>query len=203
MQTSALKEASEIVEQRFHFAPSFGPYVRFLRDKMERTPDIRAKFYKYIISKFNRHPEFLQPFHNTGLLHQHPDLVQMLRMSLIPLAANSKDFAMALAFLEPNILFYYTDLFKKLLIDENIDFKSSDDQAATLRFFIKLILERCYKINYVHNKKMIKPVLNREQHLIRHHQIVIDSQYLEVEPLNDLPPFNRKWIDLLNVSNVE
>ncbi len=98
-------ETEGITPQHFQFDNSFGPFIRFLKAKQDKSKDIREKFYRYLIKKFEQHPELLVPFKNVEIVEEHEELVQLLRMSVIPLSANAEDIPMALAFLQPSALF--------------------------------------------------------------------------------------------------
>ncbi len=183
------------------FDASFAPYLRFLRDKMERSHDIRAKFYRYILGKFERYPALTENISDLSILEDHQDLVQLVRMSLMPLAANSDDFLMALTFIDSHTIFYSTDRFKKLLIDVEGDFDANEERLSNLRFFIKLILERCYGIKDLTCSKMIRKVYNNEHHSIRHHSINIDSRFVDVHKPVELPQMKQEWIDMIKMDD--
>ena len=199
--TQAGAEALSV--QYFRFDNSFAPFIRFLKQKQDKSLDIRVKFYRYLVKKFEQHPELLIPFSDYSILEEHDELVQLLRMSLLPLSANSDEVPMALAFLQPSSLFYYTKMFKDLFIDENIEFNTTDDTIANLRYFVRLILERCYQVRSDVNIKMIKQVNNREKHTLRHFQIHIDSRFIDCYFTEQAPEFNEDWLHLLRVDDHE
>src|SRR3954453_20003422 len=122
------KKARTSTRQYFQFDPSFGPYILFLKQKMEESSEIIAKFYWYLIKKFEQYPFLLVPFKNVNVLENHADLIELLQMSLSPLSNNSEEFPMALAFMEPYCLFYCTPSFKKNFIDPPITFDSRQDE---------------------------------------------------------------------------
>ena len=74
---------------------------------------------------------------------------------------------MALAFLQPSSLFYYTKKFKEIFIDENIEFNTIEDAIANLRYFVKTVLERRYQLKSDLSIKMIKKVTHTETHTLR------------------------------------
>lgn len=195
------KSNSAVPEQHFQFNPSFGPYIRFLKTRMENSTDIRAKFYRYIIKKFQQQPGFCVPFTDVTSLEKHDDLVQLLIMSLIPLAANHDSVPMALAFMQPGCLFYYSKSFKESVIDEKIEFNTEEDEVSYLRYFIKLVLEKCYNIKTDENSKIIKPVNNRKGYTIKHLQLNVESSFIEVHTNGKLPEFKDEWVRLLNLKD--
>jgi hypothetical protein len=192
-----------ITRLQFQFDNSFGPFIRFLKEKQDKSTDIRVKFYRYLVKKFEQQPELLQPFDNVAILEEHDDLVQLLRMSLLPLATNTEDVPMALAFMQPSTVFYYTPLFKKTFIDEHIEFNTHVDTNVNLRYFVKLVLERCYGIKSDINRKVIKQIINREKHTLRHHELTIESRFIDVHVNGVLPRFDEAWQRMLNADDEE
>lgn len=190
-----------ITAQHFQFENSFGPFIRFLKEKHDKSTDIRVKFYRYLIKKFEQQPSLLVPFTNVEILEEHDELIQLLRMSLLPLSANTEDITMALAFLQPGSLFYYTSSFKKTFIDEHIEFNAPEDATGYLRYFVKLVLERCYNIKIEVTQKIIKQVVNREKYTLRHHQVNIDSRFVDVHVQGSLPEFKEEWQRALNAED--
>ena len=185
------------VAERLEYEASFVPYINFLRAKMNNILDIRVKFYKYIISKFERNPELLEPFGDITVLEDHEEIIQLLRMSLLPLAAHSDNFNMALTFMKPSTIFYYTEPFKKLLIDEKVEFNTKEDELNNLRYLIKLVAERCYNILLDNDLKIVKQVYSEARHIVRHQEVIIDSRFIQVHTIGELPAFNQGWLDML------
>jgi hypothetical protein len=197
------KAPSALTEQYFRFDPSFGPYIDFLRQKLAASNHIIAKFYRYLIKKFQQHPSLLVPFKNVEKLEEYDELVQLVTMSLLPLSTQAEHLPMALAFMQPSSLFYYTPSFKETFIDQQIEFDTKEDEVNNLRYFIKLVLERCYDIKVADNRKIIKHVRNYNTYSSRHYQLFIDSTYIQVHCKGSLPAFDEQWIKLLNVSDEE
>jgi hypothetical protein len=203
MEIYTQSKAEGITKQHFQFDNSFGPFIRFLKEKQLESTDIRVKFYRYLVKKFEQHPALVVPFTDVMQLEQHDDLVQLLRMSLLPLSTNTEDIPMALAFLQPSCLFYYTEKFKEIFINEQIEFNTEEDICNNLRYFVKLVLERCYNIKTDITPKIIKQVSNRDKHSLRHHQLHVDSRFIEVHQQGKLPAYNHEWLRMINADDDE
>ncbi|MDB5192090.1 MAG: hypothetical protein JWQ96_1653, partial [Segetibacter sp.] len=195
------KSPSVITEQYFQFDPSFGPYVFFLRQKMEESPEIIAKFYRYLIKKFQQHPGLLAPFKDVTIIEEHEELIQLLTMSLMPLSVHSDSYQMALAFMQPSCIFYCTPSFKETFIDQHIEFDTAEDEVSNLRYFVRLVLERCYNIKTGDYRGILKEVRNSYGDTIRHYRLSVDSSYIHVHSGTVLPPYNEDWLKMLSVSN--
>ena len=196
MKVLTQKSDSLLTEPHFRFAPSFGPYVLTLRNKMEEASVANALFYRHLIKKFQQEPSLLIPFENVEVLEEHEDLIQLLQMSLMPLSADSENFSMALAFIQPNRLFYYTPSFRKTFLDEQVKFDTEADKISHLRFFIKIVLQRCYQVE-TENPTIIKQVYSQQNHTIRHHEIRIESSFIQVHCDGVLPPYDTAWVNIL------
>ena len=192
------KKAPTSTTQYVQFDPSFGPYILFLQQKMEESSEIIAKFYRYLIKKFQQYPSLLVPFEDVKVLEQHTDLIELLQMSLSPLSNNSEEFPMALAFMEPDCLFYCTPSFKKNFIDPDITFDTTQYEISNLRYFIKLVLQRCYNIETVDSHKNIKQVKNLDGDIISYYQVHVESRFIQVHLNGDLPAYKNYWLEILN-----
>src|SRR3954465_11498794 len=172
------KSGTTTTKPHFQYDRSFGPYILFLTQKMNESPEIISKFYRYLIKKFQAHSLLLVPFENVNILEQHSELIELLQMSLSPLSNYSEDFAMALAFMQPDCLFYCTPSFKKKFIDRHITFDTKEDEIANLQYFIKLVLKRCYNIETLDSRKNIKRVKNREGDTTHYYQLNVESRFI-------------------------
>jgi hypothetical protein len=170
---------------------------------MEESSDIIAKFYRYLIKKFQQHPYLLRPFKDVEVLEQHEELIQLLKMSLLPLSDNSEQYPLALAFMQPGSLFYYTPSFKKNFIDEHIEFDTKEDEITNLRYFIKLVLKRCYNIDITDANKNTKQVKNSEKGTTTYYHLNIDSRFIQVHCNGVLPAFEHQWREILNANDDE
>jgi hypothetical protein len=195
------KTPSALTEQYFRFDPSFGPYVDFLKEKLEGSNDVTGKFYRYLIKKFQQHPSLIVPFKNVEVMEEQEELVQLLTVSLLPLSKQTHHTPMALAFMQPSSLFYYTPSFKETFIDKQIEFDTKEDEVNNLRYFIKLVLDRCYNIKADNNRTIIKHVRNYDNYSGRYYQLEINSAYIQVHCKGSLPPFEESWIKILNVED--
>jgi hypothetical protein len=197
------KSPSALTEQYFRFDPSFGPYISFLRQKLAASNQIVGKFYRYLIKKFQQHPSLLVPFKDVKKLEEYDELIQLVAMSLLPLSTQAEHLPMAMVFMQPSSIFYCTPSFKETFIDKRIEFDTKEDEVNNLRYFIKLVLERCYNIKVVDNRKIIKHVKNGKVYSGKHYELYIDSTYIDVHCKGSLPPFDEQWTKILNIGDAE
>lgn len=198
---------SVIVNQKtkrdFQFNASFGPYVKFLKNRMASSSGMRAKFYSYLVHKFEKYPELLVPFRHEILNASHRELLNLVQMSVLPLTSVLDDSPLALAFMQPETFVHYTDSFKKLVVDEKIDFATSKDEYNLLRYFQKHILERYYKRWPDNVQHFFKKAYNAELNTTRHFKIKIDSRFTEVSVSGQLPDYKPDWHELLYLPEAE
>jgi hypothetical protein len=103
---------SNKTEHDFRFEPSFGPYLKFLRERSASTRGFRKKIYNLMIAKFEAFPELLKPFAHSLIRSAHFRHLELVELSLLPLVSVSDDHPFALAFMQPETIFITTMLSK-------------------------------------------------------------------------------------------
>src|SRR5436190_7138000 len=64
---------------------SFLPFINYLKNKSAGCTDTRSRFFNYLVERFETEPALLQPVHDSNLLSEHGDLLELLGTSLFPL----------------------------------------------------------------------------------------------------------------------
>lgn len=183
--------------QLFRFEPSFRPFVKYLRAQMSRYSDIRVRFYKHLISKFERHPELLEPFDHSFLEEGYSEVKDLLQMALVPLTSHPENYQMAFGFVQPKTFFYYTDKFKEMLMNESLEFSEKEDEYNHLKNFLRVILEQCYGVKVNQKQSLDRKTFNYEKHTIHYYEICIDTRFIEVHLNGKLPEYQERWLEML------
>ncbi|MBE7176275.1 MAG: hypothetical protein INR69_07735 [Mucilaginibacter polytrichastri] len=188
-----------------HCRMSFGPYLQFFRERRENDHTARRNIYDYIISSFEAHPELLEPFNDIEMLNQYPQLIELLQMSLLPVAGTYDHDPIAFGSIFPTQFFYYTDAFRTLLEHESAGqaARETTDDLTAIRIFYGLILEKCYglKPDFI-NQKIVR-LDDPKKHTVKFYKIETDTRFIDVQPAGDLPPKNDDWANMLCGSNKE
>lgn len=168
-------------------AISFGPFIRFLKEKYERTRDARAKFMRFIIKKFELRPDLLRPFTNTNRLEDAEELMELLKAMLFPLSDEDNDNLIALSMPFHFKILYASEPFRKAFLNENgylylpagIDHEQL--QNDKLLYLYKFILEKFYQINLSVSDDLLYAVPDQDTGLTRYYRIVIDTRFIDLK----------------------
>ena len=66
---------------------SFGPFIRFLKNRVAAKPGYSPDLYTYIISRFEKHDVLLNPIEDLSALREHHDLLQLAASSLFSITS--------------------------------------------------------------------------------------------------------------------
>src|SRR4249920_3996237 len=70
---------------------SFGPFIRFLKNRIAATPGFSPDLYAYIINRFEKQEELLLPIDDLSILPQHQDLLQLAASSLFSITSTMEN----------------------------------------------------------------------------------------------------------------
>ena len=97
---------------------SFQPFVNYLKEKRPAVSDTREKLYTYLIKKFESETDLLH-IEDVEVIQQHADLMELLTTSLFPVVASDHRHIFALAAPYQFSVFYYSDHFSKIFLDQD------------------------------------------------------------------------------------
>lgn len=186
-----------------HCKMSFAPFLRYFKNRREKENSVRRKIYDYIINSFEACPHLLEPFEDVEQLKNYKELIELLQMSLLPVAGTYDHEPIGFGTIFPTRFFYYTDGFKQLLQHENAELavKKVNDDINTIRFYYALILEKCYGVKTDFSNHKIIRFDDTAKHTIEFHKLETDTQFIDVKPIGKLPAFNKEWQNMLCGSN--
>ncbi|CAN5352391.1 hypothetical protein BH23BAC1_BH23BAC1_08880 [soil metagenome] len=174
---------------------SFLPFIQFLKDKSSEVCNTRSKFYNYLIERFEEDPALLEPLENLAILDKHADLLELLGTTLFPVVCDDEKTSYALAAPYQFSLFYYSDCFKKLFLDdrENQLLLPLDTPLEKLKdiqcsMIYDLVLEKFYGIRLNNKSDLIYPILDTTTGLKKFYRIRFDSRFIKISLKGTLPP---------------
>src|SRR5436309_1658776 len=97
---------------------SFLTFISYLEEKLSTLSEIRANFYKHLINKIEAEPSLLEPVEDIQKLEEQSDLFELLSTMLFPVVGRQEKNSFALAAPYQFEVFYFSDSFKKLFLDE-------------------------------------------------------------------------------------
>jgi len=168
-------------------AVSFRPFINFLKEKNANTEDVRAKFFRFIIKKFEARPDLLQPFTDLSKLDGAAELIDLLRTAIFPLTGDEQKQRIALSIPFQFGIFYATEGFRKTFYNDlgNLYIPNSIPvaqlQKDKMRSIYKEILDRFYNIKLAENDDIIYPIADQHSGLVRYYKIIIDKRFVEIK----------------------
>jgi hypothetical protein len=188
-----------------HFKPSFEPFLQHFRERLANDISMKNDMYKYIINSFEAQPELKGWFDDPGLLKNYRNLIDLLLLTILPVADSHDDKFIGLGTIFPEKIFYYTGPFRNLLLNgyDDSDINTSSGSAGYLRNYYSLIIEKCYGIKTEAFSQKIIRLDNQPGNNPRFYKIETDTQFISVVSAKNLPVANEKWSEMLFGSESE
>ncbi|WP_026998221.1 GAF domain-containing protein [Flectobacillus major] len=181
---------------------SFRPFVEVLRKKSASLHGVQKKMYQDIIEQFEEHPELLQPFTDPQLLHQYPELIQLLRVALFPMITEDDKQLFALSYPFYFQIFYYSEAFQNSFVDLDTGLLTiqPEDEVEHIKdnkcqFAYKWILEKYYNVFIDAEEEMTYAFQNRKTGLLKYYKVAVDKRFIDIKYLgNDEIPLLKEGL---------
>lgn len=173
---------------------SFGPFLRFIREKASKEQTLRKDFYQYVLDKFSPYPE-LEEGVDVTLLHQYKEVLEVMYAMLSPSFEEEKNVLWALGTPLTPVVFYGTDALYRLVDDMQHD-KVYPDHCTmygmefkdhTVKFIYSLILERLFNFKFLQREDMVYSIRDEHTGLNRYFKVNLDTRFLDVKAKKPLP----------------
>ena len=103
----------QLVETRL----SFVPYINYLQKRIKDERDVRATLFRFILRRFEQHPELLASDVNITNFAKYNDVIPLIEDTVFPLIHDDNESMFALSEpLSPKI-FYCTEAFYKVCFE--------------------------------------------------------------------------------------
>jgi len=124
METSILKSADPIREMMSPVPAkvSFAPYIHFLKKQIKVSDGMKAKFYRFIIRKFEQQPFLLQPIDDLLKLSEYNELLHLVDATIFPLVYEEEHNLFALTPPMTFEMFYYSKAMYHTIVDKRTGF---------------------------------------------------------------------------------
>lgn len=178
---------------------NFRPFVDYLKKRKAATTGHKNEFLSYVIEKFEKQPNLLQPV-DVNEVGKHADLLQLIYNTLLPVVEDEETDYWALCMPVNPTIFYSTNAFHNLVIDigtgalrKNVEATSKKDMKRNqLEFRYSIILEKCYNIPSFFSREIVHSLQDDQTGLMRYFKMNIDARFIEVHPVGALPEFARE-----------
>ncbi|MEO5891432.1 MAG: GAF domain-containing protein [Ferruginibacter sp.] len=181
---------------------SFAPYINFLKKQVKVSNGMKAKFYRFIIRKFEQHPLLLQPIEDLSILAEYTDLLHLVDATIFPLVYEEDNTLFALTPPMTMEMFYFSKGMYDTIVDKKTGFikelhKSFSKETFKTRkenFLYNFILGQFYDINYEFEHSMIYPLWDEETGLMKYYKADIDRRFIKLSHTGPLPLIEPKKI---------
>ncbi|MEP7106706.1 MAG: GAF domain-containing protein [Ferruginibacter sp.] len=160
---------------------------------------MKAKFYRFIIRKFEQHPALLQPIGDLLMLREHDDLLHLVDATIFPLVYEEENNLFALTPPLTFEMFYFSKAMYNTIVDKKTGFikelhKSFSKEYYKTRkesFLYNFILDQYYDIQYEFEHTMVFPLWDEQTNLMRFFSLKIDRRFIKLScngPLPEIDP---------------
>ncbi|MBC7887781.1 MAG: GAF domain-containing protein [Ferruginibacter sp.] len=204
MQSTLLKtaEPSRELMSPVKSVVSFVPYINFLKKQLSVSNGMKAKFYRFIIRKFEQHPILLQPIDDLVMLGEYNDLLHLVDATIFPLVYEEENNLFALTPPMTFEMFYFSKGMYHTIVDKKTGFikelhKSFSKENFKNRkenFLYNFILEYYYDIHYEFEHTMIYPLWDEQTRLMKYYNVKIDRRFIKLHLNGSLPVIDHQTL---------
>lgn len=158
-------------------ALSFAPFITYLEKQAEEEDSIKAAFYRQVLQRFAAGPP-------------EEEMVQMVHACLSPSLLAKKDSIWGLCVPLQPVILYATDGLLHLLNNRKQDLfprTPEDFQKERLQQIYAFLLRRLYNFQPPRKSELYHAYSNQETGLLQYFTININTDFIDVEPLGELP----------------
>lgn len=197
METSILKSADPTREMLSPVPAkvSFAPYIDFLKKQIKVSDGMKAKFYRFIIRKFEQQPFLLQPIDDMLKLSEYNELLHLVDATIFPLVYEEEHNLFALTPPLTFEMFYYSKAMYHTIVDKRTGFIKELHKSFSKEFFknrkesflYNFILEQYYDIHIEFEHTMVFPLWDEETTLMKYFNVKIDRRFIRLSCSGQLP----------------
>jgi hypothetical protein len=174
---------------------SFGPYVRFLKEKAARKSDARAGYYQQIVKQFENNPVLMGPIAGADDLSAYQEYLDLVIATIFPVTVDIDKDIYGIGIPSKFAIFYYSDLFRKLFTTSGNNLITVPEGISVekvkrdkLEFLYKLLLQKAYNFPVDYQTEIIHHItLPDSNGLKKYVKVNIDSRFVDVKVKGELP----------------
>jgi hypothetical protein len=197
MQTMTININEKFTLTNLDTAFSLRPFISFLKKSLKNDSSLKDKLTAFLLEKLAQFPELEGdvPIEN---IEKYRDILELIFVSMSNVTEDETRLPWALGMPLRPLFVYGTSAFYNLMIDaKQHKLKKAvlqDDEKMmklrNLRIAYTFILERVYNFSPFHKNMIIHSFEDEETGLLRHLKINIDTRFIEVTPVGDIPDLN-------------
>ena len=175
---------------------SFGPFLDYIRERMDDTKTIKKEIYQLVLQRFSKYPELEKEVQLEDTA-QYKDLLDLLYIVLSTVVEDEKNVMWGLSVPVSPAIFYGSDPLYTLMGEAANQYvnpeiltdpkRFHEDKCAMLYSFL---LDEFYDFNGNKKAEMIHQVLDKETSLLKYYRVNLDTRFVKVAAEKPLPEIN-------------
>ncbi|ARS36329.1 GAF domain-containing protein [Pontibacter actiniarum] len=184
---------------------SFGPYLRFLERQLAtcHNPTYSA-YLQRIIDLINQDERLTQPIHDWGILQEHRELIELLKLNHVYPFEADKDLMYALGVPSPLRFFSYSPSFAALALsghEGEVKLQPCgphSENEKVMQGVYREVLHRSYEVPreaFGTEPAEFMTLEENCQPCNRYYRLVSNHQFMEVRWVGQKPPLRHEWLE--------
>jgi hypothetical protein len=181
---------------------SFGPFLEYVRMRLQDTETIKKEIYHLILQKFSKYPE-LQGIVNINDTGRYKEVLNLLYIALSTIVEDERKVLWGLSVPVSPAIFYGSDALYEFLLEAGTQKINSDILAghATLKsqqteMLYSFLLDRFYNFSFNKKSEIIRSFVDRQTGLINYFRVNIDTRFVKVTAERPLPEINLETLQV-------
>ncbi|MVT12349.1 GAF domain-containing protein [Chitinophaga tropicalis] len=174
---------------------SFGPYIRFLKEKAANKSDARSAYYGQIVKQFENNPALLGPIAGADDLSAYQEYIDLIIATIFPVTTDMDKDIYGIGVPHKFAIFYYSDLFRKLFTGNGDKLMAVPEGISPakvkkdkLEWLYKLLLEKVYGFPVEYRNDIIHHItLPDSNGLKKYVKIQVDPRFVDVKVKGEVP----------------
>lgn len=104
---------------------SFGPYIRYMKEKAARTTGARASYFSEIVRHFESDPALLQPLEKDTDISRYQEYLDLITATVFPVTIDDTKDIYGIGAPFRFAIFYYSEQFRQLFTDNGHELMAS------------------------------------------------------------------------------
>ena len=185
---------------------SFGPFIKFLKNKVASTPGFSPDLYTYIVQRFEQHDELLKPISEPDLLQNHHDLLQLAASSLFSITSTveneyyhiSSPYRFEIVYQShPHNAYFKHDEQGFIVFNKELPFEKLQYEQLFLAY--RLIFKKFYHHGLAGAERNAHPFASSIDNTFKYFRIFLDESFVDVHLTGELPEFPQEAMTSSNM----
>lgn len=183
---------------------SLKPFIDYLEEKVRNTHTLKSAYLEFVLNQFRKHPE-LQSEISLEKIMQYKHLLDLIYAALSVSVEDEQGHLWSLCAPITPMIFYGTDAFYDLLLDENTGELKQDVLETQLEIIqtkrpeliYTLILQKLYHFDNAFKPELVRTLIDANTGLRRYFRLNFDMRFLDVIPKQEIPALTHEKIQII------